>query len=262
MELQKLSLWIKVIGRLGALLGVLALLLVVDAFMDGIDRSANIFSGYPGMSQPISGKSSKRIKSIQQLSYTTSSKGIALRFAGAESSVWHNAWHGTLEIGTSVEPDNHTLSVSCLAEIPEKRITQYKIHVYKDVSIYKSHHRSYIRRYWGVPAWWICLSILPFFGLCFVLAYYLSSRKAFLMAALGRTEIFKLKQSDEDSLISFGLGRKHGVQQGDLLSIYSPDGAKAGTAKVRDVFPKYSVAISPGWQKVKPGYEIRLFSRE
>jgi hypothetical protein len=124
MKLQRLTLWIKVIGRLGALLGVLALLLVADAFIDGTDRSANIFSGYPGMSQPISGKSSRRIKSIQQLSSMASSKGITVRFAGTESSVWHNAWHGTLEIDPSLVPGNHSLSVSCLAEIPEKRITR------------------------------------------------------------------------------------------------------------------------------------------
>ena len=167
-----------------------------------------------------------------------------------------------LEMSPSVEPGNHNLSVSCLAEIPEKRITQYRIRVYKDIPTYKSHLKSYIRRHWGVSPWWICLGILPFFGLCFVLAYYLTSKKASLMAALGRTEIFKLKQSGEHSLISFGLGSKHGIQQGDLLSIYSPDGAKAGTAEVRDVFPQHSVAIAPTWQQVKPGYEIRLGSRE
>jgi hypothetical protein len=82
------------------------------------------------------------------------------------------------------------------------------------------------------------------------------------MAALGRTEIFKLKQSGKDSLISFGMGSKHGIQRGDLLSVYWPDGAKAGTAEVRDVFPQHSVAIAPTWQQVKPGYEIRLGSRE
>lgn len=262
MKLQRLTLWIKVIGRLGALLGVLALLLVADAFIDGTDRSANIFSGYPGMSQPISGKSSRRIKSIQQLSSMASSKGIILRFAGTENSVWHNAWHGTLEIGPSLVPGSHSLSVSCLAEIPEKRITQYTIRVYEDTSAYRRHLRSYVRRHWGVSPWWICLSILPFFALCFVLSYYLSSGKASLMAALGRTEIFKLKQSGEHSLISFGLGSKHGIQQADLLSVYSPDGAKVGTAKVRDVFPQHSVAIAPTWQQVKPGYEIRLGSRE
>ena len=262
MELQRLSLLIKVIGRLAALLGILALLVVVDAFMDGAEQSGRVFSGYPGMSQPISGQSSKRIKSVQQLFYATSSKGIELRFTGAESSVWQNVWYGTLEIFPSVEQGDHTLSVTCLAEIPEKRITEYKIRIYKDISIYESHIKSYIRRYWGVSPWIIFLGILPFFGLCFVLVYYLSGRKALLMAASGRTEIFKLKQSGEDWLISFGLGSKHGVKQGDKLSIYSPDGTMTGTGKVKDIFLTRSVAVAPRWQKIKPGYEIRLAAKK
>ena len=81
------------------------------------------------------------------------------------------------------------------------------------------------------------------------------------MAAAGRAEIFKLKGSGEDWLISFGLGNRHGVQQGDELSIYSPDGAETGTGHVRDVFDKHSVAVAPRWQEVNPGYEIRLHPR-
>ncbi len=260
MKLESVSLWIKWIGRLAALLGVVALLVVADGFMDGADRAAKIFSGYPGMSQPISGKSSKRIKSIQQLSYTTSSKEITLRFAKAESSVWHNAWWGTLEIGRSVEPGDHTLSVRCEAEIPEKRITEYKISVYKDISTYESHLRSYIRRHLGVTPWWIFLGILPLFGLCFLVVYRLSGQKALLMAASGHTEIYRLKRSGEDWLLSFGLGSEHGVKQGDIVPIYAPDGTSVGTAKVQDVFPTHSVAIAHGWQKIKSDYEVRLRS--
>ena len=239
-------------------MGVVALVVTIDAFIEEAERSANIYSGYPGMNQPISGKSSKRITSIQELSYTASSKDILLHFTGAESSVWHNAWHGVLEIGSSVEAGNHTLSVSCQAEIPEKRITQYKIQVYKDISTYKSHIKSYIRRYWGIYPWWVFLSILPLFGLCFILVYWLSSRKASLMADLGRSEIQRLKRSGDDWLIFFGLGSKHDVKQGDMLNVYSPDGAKVGTVKVKEVFEKQSIAITPRWQKIKPNYEIRL----
>ena len=219
-------------------MGVVALLVVADGFMDGADRSANIFSGYPGMSQPISGKSSKRIKSIQQLSYATASKGIALRFTNAESSVWYNVWYGVLEIGAAARPGDNTLSVSCQAEIPEKRVTQYKIRVYKDIPTYRSHLRSYIRRHLGISPWWVFLGILPFFGLCFVIVYYLSGREASLMAASGRTEIYRLKRSGDDWLIFFGLGSRHGVKQGDIVPIYTPDGTSVGTAKVQEVFQR------------------------
>ena len=258
MEFQRLSLWIKVIGRLASLLGVLAFVVAIDAFIDGAEQSVNTYSGYPGMNQPIAGKSSKRIESIRQLSYTVSTNDIVLHFTGAESSVWHHAWNGILEIGSSVEPGDHTLFVSCQAEIPEKRITQYKIVVYKDYLTYKDHIKSYIRRYLGVCPWWIFLGILPFFGLCFGIAYYLSDQKAALMATSGRSEITKLKLSEENWLISFGLGSKHGVKQDDIVSIYSPDGAKIGTVKVKEVFPDVSIATAPRWQKIKPDYEIRL----
>ena len=258
MELQKFSLWIKVIGRLAALLGVVAFVTAIDAFIDGAEQSVNTYSGYPGMSQPIAGKSSKRIESTQQLSYTVATSDIVLHFTGAESSVWHHAWNGTLEIGSPVEPGDHTLFVSCAAEIPEKRITQYKIVVYKDLLTYEDHIKSYIRRYLGVCPWWIFLGILPFFGLCFGIVYYLSGQKAALMATSGRSEITKLKLSEENWLISFGLGSKHGVKQDDLVSIYSPDGTKIGTVKVKDVFSDVSIATAPRWQKIKPDYEIRL----
>ncbi|MBE9572892.1 MAG: hypothetical protein IMF11_19885 [Proteobacteria bacterium] len=260
MKLERISLWIKWIGRSAALLGVVALLVVADGFMDGADRTAKIFSGYPGMSQPISGKSSKRIKSIEQLSYTASSKEITLRFTNTESSVWYNIWYGILEFDSSAQPGDHTLSVSCEAEIPEKRITQYKIRVYKDISTYESHLRSYIRRHWGVSPWWIFLGILPILVFSFAFVYHLSGRKASLMAASGHTEIYRLKRSGEDWLLSFGLGSEHGVKQGDIVPIYAPDGASVGTAKVQDVFPTHSVAIAHGWQKIKPDYEVRLRS--
>jgi len=243
---------------LAALVGVLALALVVDGFMDGADRTARIYSGYPGMSQPISGSSSKRIKSINQLSCTTPSEGITLRFTKAESSVWHHAWWGTLEIGPSVEPGNYTLSVSCAAEIPEKRIAKYKIRVHEDIATYKSHFRSYIQRHWGVSPWWVFLGILPVLAFSFGLVYHLSGRKQLLLAASGRTEIYRIKRSGEHWLLSFALGSDHGVKQGDIVPIYAPDGASVGTARVQDVFPDHSVAIAKGWLKVKPDYEIRL----
>jgi hypothetical protein len=258
MTLQRVSFWIKVVGRLAALVGVLGLALAVDGFMDGADRTARIYSGYPGMSQPISGSSSKKMKSIQQLSYTGPPKGVTLRFTKAESSVWHHAWWGMLEIGPSVEPGNYTLSVKCEAEIPEKRVTQYRIRVYKDISAYKTHLRSYIRRHWGVSPWWVFLGILPVLVFCFALVYHLSGRKQLLMAVSGRTEIYRIKRSGEDWLISFALGSEHGVKQGDIVPIYAPDGGSVGTAKVRDVFPEHSVAVAPRWQKVKPDYEVRL----
>ena len=258
MKLQRLLLWIKWIGRLAALLGLLAVTVAVDGFMDGADRTANIYSGYPGMSQPISGSSSKQIKSIQQLSYTCSSKEITLHFAKAESSVWHNAWGGTLKISPSVKPGNHTLSVRCEAEIPEKRITEYKIRVYKDISAYKTHLRSYIRRRCGVSPWWVFIGMLPVLISLFVLVYYLSGRKASLMAASGRTEIYRLKASGENWLIFFALGSEHDVKQDDIVSVYSPDGTKIGTVKVKEVFHDFSIATAPRWQKIKPDYEIRL----
>jgi len=258
MKLQRLSLWIKWIGRLAALLGLLAVAVAVDGFMDGADRTANIYSGYPGMSQLISGSSSKRIKSIQQLSYTCSSKEITLHFAKAESSVWHNAWGGTLKINPLVKPGNHTLSVRCEAEIPEKRITEYKICVYKDISTYKSHLRSYIRRHWGIAPWWVFIGMLPVLVSLFVLVYHLSGRKASLMTASGRTQIYRLKASGENWLIFFALGSDHDVKQDDIVSVYSPDGTKIGTVKVKEVFSDFSIATAPRWQKIKPDYEIRL----
>lgn len=258
MKLQRLSLWIKWTGRLAALLGVVALLIVVDGFMDGADRTAKIYSGYPGMSQRISGSSSKRIESIEQLSYICSSSEITLHFTGTESSVWHNAWWGTLEMSPSVKPGNHTFSVSCEAEIPEKRITEYKIRVYKDISTYKSHLRSYIRRHWGIAPWWVFIGMLPVLVSLFVLVYYLSGRKGSLMAVSGRTEIYRLKASGENWLIFFAFGSEHGVKQDDIVSVYSPDGTKIGTVKVKEVFPDFSIAVAPRWQKIKPDCEIRL----
>ncbi len=146
----------------------------------------------------------------------------------------------------------------CEAEIPEKRITEYKIGVYKDISAYQTHLRSYIRRHWGIAPWWVFIGMLPVLVSLFVLVYYLSGRKASLMAPLGRTEIYRLKASGENLLIFFALGSKHGVKQDDIVSVYSPDGTKIGTVKVKEVFPDFSIATAPRWQKIKPDCEIRL----
>ncbi|MDO9566037.1 MAG: hypothetical protein Q7J15_04785 [Candidatus Desulfaltia sp.] len=258
MKLQRLSLWIKIIGRLAAFLGVVAFVTAIDAFIDGAERSVNTYPGYPAMNQPISGKSSKPIESTEKLSYTISANDIVLHFTGAESSVWHHAWSGALKIGSSIEPGEYALFVSCGAEIPEKRITQYKIVVYKDFLTYKDHIKSYVRRYLGVCPWWIFLGILPFFGLCFGIVYYLSGQKEAIMATSGRSEISKLKLSEENWLISFGLGSKHGIKENDIVSVYTPDGTKIGTVKVKEVFSDISTATAPKWQKIKPDYEIRL----
>ncbi|MDP3028748.1 MAG: hypothetical protein Q8O04_04520, partial [Deltaproteobacteria bacterium] len=115
-----------------------------------------------------------------------------------------------------------------------------------------------IRRYLGIPPWWVAVFFLPLTALMFGMVFYLSQKKEHLMAQGGKAEVYRVKKGEAGYEIAFGLGTRHGIQPGDRLILLNESGQPVGTAEVREASETDSVAITGLDCVVKPGYIVSL----
>lgn len=259
-ELESYRKQIGLAGRLASLLGVILMLVLLDAIISGMEQAANIYTGYPGMTQTFSGSTSNPIKAIDRLSYEASEPGIRIRFIDAESSVWHHFWYGTLEIERSVRPGDYRLDVKFQPELADLITTSYTIRVLEDAASFQKQQKSLIRRHLGINPWLLFGGLLPLFVLSFWPIYRLSGKKERVMKALGRAVITKLQKADGRWFIQFSLGSDQGIQKNDSLALYTDDGVKIGNATAETVFPDKTVASADGALEIKATHEIRLLT--
>lgn len=78
------------------------------------------------------------------------------------------------------------------------------------------------------------------------------------MAEQGKAEVYRIKNGKEGLEISFGLGRKQGVQPGTCLTLMDNQGKALGSIIAGEVFEGHSTAQVDLGLKVQPGFIISL----
>jgi hypothetical protein len=227
MELDDLSKKIKLVGRIGIIVFLVFLLSVIDSFIAG-SEPLDLFRAMPGTEQPVHGMVNGPLKTTDDIVFVTYSEGINVEFQEVEGRMWR----GILKLSPYIDPGEYSFMVILKGEEPTMETPRYKVRVFPDRESYQRSFKSLLQRHAGIPPFWVTLITIPFIALTFGLTYYLSNKKDELLAMQGRAEIFKIKKKEETWEISFGLGQKHGLNEGDFVLLYDPDGTVVGKAKV------------------------------
>ena len=97
---------------------------------------------------------------------------------------------------------------------------------------------------------------LALFALALGAIFVLAGKIDKLLAQRGQAEIFKVEKLDTGYAIAFGLGTKHGVNPGDQVAVFDPEGNKVGTAQIEKSSAQDSVGFITLSKGVRPGYFV------
>jgi hypothetical protein len=258
MTLNQITTWQKWTGRIGSFLCILLFLIIIDALVSRFREPLNRFSGLPGSRIAVSGPLAEKTEQIQELTYQINTPDIQLEFGSIETGFWLGGylWNGTLIISPGIPPGEYLLTVQPKNSAVGKASSPFQIRVYKDLRGFQQNSKSYLVRFLGIKAWQPALGLLLLIVFTFGWVYFLSQKTEILLAKQGKAEIYRVRKGETSCEISFGLGRKQGIQAGSNLLLIGLQGKSLGSIIVGEVFESHSTAqVDPSW-KVRPGFMI------
>lgn len=243
----------KTLNRVGALLGILFLLSVLDTVFSGYTEPKELCRIFPGSTEFVSGKVSvDRIPSPKDLRIVADSPLITVDFIEARGRMWR----GKLYVPPSMPAGTYRFKTLLRWEQPSEEETEYLVRVFEDKGSYQRSFRSLSRRYLGVAPWWITAFTFPGLLLCLLLSFRVSSQKEARLNKEGLASIFKVTRRKDGCEVSFGLGESDGIRVGDSLWLMNRSWNPVGEVKVKKVSSQYATADVDPTIGVKPDYLV------
>lgn len=258
MNLKQTVTWSRWAGRIGSFLCILLFLIIIDALVARFREPPNLFSGLPGDLLAVSGPLAEKTELVGELTYRINSPDIQLEFKAIQTGFWLGGylWNGTLSISPGTPPGEYLLTVQPKNSLVEKSSSLFQIRVHKDLRGLQQNSKSYLVRSLGMDAWQVGLGLLLLILFTFGLVYYLSHKEEILLAEQGKAEVYRVRKGETGCEISFGLGRKQGIQAGSNLLLINLQGKPLGSIIAGEVFESHSTAQVDPSLKVRPGFII------
>jgi hypothetical protein len=258
MTLTQVSSWRNRTGRIGAILCILFFLAVLDALSAQLREPSNHFTGLPGSRIAVNGPLAEQTTDLQELIYASSSREIQLVFETTQTGFWFggNLWNGTLIINPGIQSGTYTVQVRSKKTVGGKPASLFQIDVYPDLKQLQKNSKSLTFRYLGIHSWQVIFLFFPLVLLSFGGVFYLSQQREKLLSEQGKAEVYRTKPNGEVEEIFFGMGSKQGLEPGNRLLLFTPQGLEVGPIIAVEVFETHSTAfVDQGW-KVLPGFLV------
>ncbi|RJP57782.1 MAG: hypothetical protein C4549_04700 [Deltaproteobacteria bacterium] len=264
MDIEKVRQWRSATGKAAAILCVVLSLLIIDALVAGFMQPINVFDLLPGTSVEINGVLAEKVRSVQELAYTSSSNLIQLSIDSIQKGHWfgENMWQGRLTTSSSIRQGEYTLVVGIKGKKIQKPPHVFLIRVHKDYMGYRQSFKSLMKRHFNISPWVAVVSLSPLVVLAFGCIFLLSRKVEYLMAEQGKAEVYKAIKGEGGYEIAFGLGARHGIRVNTCLALLNEMGKPVGTVVVHKVSETDSLATAEYGCTVKPGYIVSLQETE
>lgn len=249
------------LGRVGALCCLLAVAAVGDGLVTKFREPFNVLAVLPGETVAINGPTSEAVKTPADLEWLADSPELVLRVEKVHSGYFLGGrmWQGTLEVGPGIAPGKHVLAVRPRPQDPATptEAVLFRINVYPSEAARRAASLSLVARHLGLSPWLAALLLVPGILVAFGLTFLLSWRIDALMAAEGRSEIYRVTRKEGYLEVLFGLGTNHGVRPGDFLPVLDFEGRQTATVEVKEA----SATDALGWvgagELVLPGFVVQ-----
>jgi hypothetical protein len=222
------------VGWLATLLCLGALLSLADSFVDSFRTGPDTFSMLVGGQESLSGPMPKGADKAESLTIAIDRPGLRLDVTTEAQGFWfgNRMWQGKAQAPPDATPGTFIATLRGPADPPDKPAQTFTLHVYADQRSLDAAAYSRIRRWLGMPpmllaAICIVLALIP--GTC---VFFLSRKVEALREREGRAEIYKLKKTPEGLQVTFGLGAKHGLREGEAMTVRDRKGLVVASAKV------------------------------
>lgn len=250
------------LGRFGALCCFLALAAVLDGIVVKFREPFNVFAVLPGETMEINGPTEERVKDPGDLEWVSSSPELSLEVEKVHSGYFLGGrmWQGTLKVGQGIAAGKYAVAMRPKQTDPKKpaEALVFRVTVYPDAASRQRQALSLVRRYLGVAPGLAALFMVPGMVLAFAGVFLLSWPIDRLLAAQGQGEIYRVTRGEGILEVGFGLGTEHGVQAGDRLPVFDPEGRRTAFVEVKEATETDTVGWVGAGQDVKPGYLVRL----
>jgi hypothetical protein len=255
MTLKQIQFWRTWTGRLGALLCLLLFLVILDALVARFRVPLTRFGGLPGTSLPVNGPLAEKIDRIEDLSFQSPTPDIRLEFEDLQTGFWMggNLWNGRLHISPQARPGRYPLAVLNGKGKEGPKAFFFQVEVFPDRIALRKSSKSLLIGYLGLYPWPTALVLFPLLVLTFGAVFWFSHQGSALLARQGKAEIYRLKKTEGGLEIFFGLGKNHGLEPGETLTLLNARGEKMGSVTVAEVQTDYSSAEVAGGEDIRPG---------
>ncbi|MBI4642359.1 MAG: hypothetical protein HY790_00370 [Deltaproteobacteria bacterium] len=258
--LDQISWWRNLLGKVGACCCLLMFLALLDGLAARFREPPNVLKVLPGMSLEVNGPLEEEVGDVRELTYAGSSPHLRLTFEAAHKGYFlgGDMWRGQLRVDPQTPPGEYSLTVGVKGKTPARPLPPYRVLVFADPLSRQHSYKSLISRHAGLSPWAAAAGFLPAILLFFGGVYYLSQKRAQILAGLGRAEIYRVASREGEYLIGFGLGTAQGLQPGSKIVIFNEQEQEMGTAEVQEATATDALAVVPADREIKPGYIVSL----
>ncbi len=246
MNLQRLMAFRKLARRMGAVFFILVFVSLLDACVAKLREPIHVYNTLADRKISVDGAVDPKITNVGDLVYTSLSEQISLSIHEIKAGYWLGGtmWIGEVTVGSGTAPGEYNISVFGKNETDIKKRFVFRVIVHQDAASLRKSHRSVIHRNIGLAPWWFPLFCLPLGGLTMGALFLASKKIEEMLAAEGKSEIFRIVRGTSVQEVAFGLGSRHGMQEGMRLSLMNVDGSHKGTVEVQKVFEGDSLAFA------------------
>ena len=258
MDLSQAVTWRKWLGRACALFFLLASLAIIDGLVAKFREPVNVLNVLKGDEVDIDGPIPEQVKSTDALTYASDSKDLAVTFRVIHPGYFMggNMWRGSLTVGSNLAPGKYTVTVKPKADPAVKPGYQFRVVVYPDAASQRLAFQSGIKRQTGLSPYLVAAACVPLILISLAAVYLMSQRIESLQAQEGRAEVYRVTWNEGQYQVTFGLGTEHGVNPGDLVTLFDPEGTYVGTVTVQEASAQDAVGLITVDREVRPGYFV------
>ena len=226
-----------VTGWIAAILLILTLACLADGLAAGFKGQTRELHGLPGSNHPLTAPLPPGAESIEDITILGNGGHITLTPDAAYSGFWLGGqmWRGTVHIGPEARPQTRTIILEGPPGAVKPKGFQplaYTVRVHADLDALHRASPSYLTRLTGQEPF-TASTVLFVLALPFIAANFLTARRLErLMNLSGKAAVYMIKRSPEGALISFGLGREHGLLPGMTVTVLDGRQRPSGQARV------------------------------
>lgn len=258
MDLNQALAWRKLLGRACALFCLLASLAIIDGLVAKFREPANVFHVLPGEVVDIDGPIPEDIKSPEALTYSSDAPDLAVSFAVIHPGYFlgGNMWRGSLAVGRNLAPGKYTVTVRPKDLPASKPGYQFRVVVYPEVISQRAAFQSQVRRHTGLSPYLVAAGFVPLIFISLGAVFFVSQRLDILQAKEGLAEVYRVNRKEGEYLVTFGLGTAHGVNPGDQVTLFDPEGNYVGTVQVQESSDQDAVGVITSDRDIRPGHFV------
>lgn len=240
------------VGRVCALFFLVAMVAVVDGLAARWRTPDNVVQVLPGETVEVSGPLREPVRRPEDLTCTGKVPGLTLEFGALQSGYFwgDQRWRGRLQVSEDLAPGKYSLVIPKGYEL--------KVVVYPDPLSRQQASPSLLCRLTGVPPFLGAAAALPFIAVLMAAVFLWSRRIAELQAGMGLAEVYHVAEEQGRLRLTFGLGARHGLKEGDEVRLLDPGGRQVGLITVKQVSAQDATGWSTLGPDVRPGFLVAL----